>query len=88
MVEQLRAKSGSDDIGVTIGDFATAQVGDTFNLAYLVYNTITNLTTQDEQVECFGNVAAHLEPGRCFVIEVFVPILQRYLRAKPYGHSS
>jgi hypothetical protein len=45
MLEQLRAKSGSDDIGVTIGDFATAQVGDTINLAYHVYNTITNLTT-------------------------------------------
>ena len=77
MVEQLRAKPGTDEIGVTIGDFATAKVGDTFSLAYLVYNTITNLTTQDEQVECFRNVAAHLEPGGCFVIEVFVPILQR-----------
>lgn len=77
MVERLRAKQGTEDIGVTIGDFATAQVGDTFSLAYLVYNTITNLTTQDEQVECFRNVAAHLAPGGCFVIEVFVPTLQR-----------
>ncbi len=77
MVERLRAKPGGDDIGVTIGDFATTRVEGTFRLAYLVYNTITNLTTQDEQVECFRNVAAHLEPGGCFVIEVFVPTLQR-----------
>jgi SAM-dependent methyltransferase len=77
MVAQLRAKPGAEAIGVTIGDFATAKVDGTFQLAYLVYNTITNLTTQDEQVECFRNVAAHLEPGGCFVIEVFVPILQR-----------
>ena len=48
-----------------------------FRLAYLVYNTIENLTTQDEQVACFGNAAAHLEPGGCFVIEVEVPQLRR-----------
>lgn len=58
MVEQLRAKPGAADIGVTIGDFATTRVGERFTLAYLARNTITNLTTQDEQVECFGNVAA------------------------------
>jgi SAM-dependent methyltransferase len=77
MVAQLRAKPGADDIGVTIGDFATVRVGQTFRLAYLVYNTITNLTTQDEQVECFRNVAAHLDPGGCFVIEVGIPDLRR-----------
>jgi len=77
MVARLRAKPGADDIDVTIGDFATTRVGGTFKLAYLVYNTITNLTTQDEQVECFRNVAAHLEPGGCFVIEVGIPDLQR-----------
>jgi SAM-dependent methyltransferase len=77
MVARLRAKSGADDIGVTIGDFATTKVDGTFRLAYLVYNTIENLTTQDEQVQCFQNVAAHLEPGGCFVIEVEVPALQR-----------
>ena len=77
MVAQLQAKPGADAVGVTIGDFATTRVDGKFRLAYLVYNTITNLTTQDEQVECFRNVAAHLEPGGCFVIEVFVPILQR-----------
>jgi SAM-dependent methyltransferase len=77
MVERLRAKPGADDLDVTIGDFATTRVEGTFRLAYLVYNTITNLTTQDAQVECFGNVAAHLEPGGCFVIEVGIPDLQR-----------
>ncbi|MBA3302758.1 MAG: class I SAM-dependent methyltransferase [Acidimicrobiia bacterium] len=77
MVARLRAKPGADDIDVTIGDFATTRVGGTFKLAYLVYNTITNLTTQDEQVECFRNVAAHLGPGGCFVIEVGIPDLQR-----------
>jgi SAM-dependent methyltransferase len=77
MVGRLQAKPGADDIGVTIGDFATTNLDQTFRLAYLVYNTITNLTTQDEQVACFRNVAAHLEPGGCFVIEVFIPVLQR-----------
>ncbi len=77
MVARMRAKPGGDRIGVTIGDFATAQVGRTFRLAYLVFNTIGNLTTQDEQVACFENVAAHLEPGGCFVIEVGVPSLRR-----------
>jgi SAM-dependent methyltransferase len=77
MVAQLQAKPGADDIGVTIGDFATTTVAGTFTLAYLVRNTIMNLTTQDEQVECFRNVAAHLEPGGCFVIEVMVPPLRQ-----------
>jgi SAM-dependent methyltransferase len=77
MVERLRAKPGADSIGVTIGDFATTRVDGTFRLAYLVYNTITNLTTQDEQVECFRNAAAHLETGGCFVIENGVPDLRR-----------
>ena len=77
MVAQLRTKPGSDDIGVTIGDFATTRVDGTFTLAYLARNTIMNLTTQHEQVACFRNVAAHLEPGGCFVIEVGVPGLQR-----------
>jgi SAM-dependent methyltransferase len=77
MVARLRAKPGGDSIAVTIGDFATARVDGTFALAYLVFNTIMNLTTQDEQVACFRNVAAHLEPGGCFVLEVGVPELQR-----------
>ena len=77
MVARLRAKPGGDDVGVTIGDFATTTVPGTFAVAYLVFNTIMNLTTQAEQVACFGNVAAHLEPGGCFVVEVGVPDLQR-----------
>jgi SAM-dependent methyltransferase len=77
MVAQLQTQHGASDISVTIGDFATAKAGATFTLAYLLRNTITNLTTQDEQVECFRNVAAHLEPGGWFVIENYIPELQR-----------
>ena len=76
MVDQLRAKPGSAAIEVTIGDFSRTQVEGTFELAYLVFNTITNLTTQRAQVECFRNVANHLEPGGRFVIETFVPELR------------
>ena len=77
MAARLRAKPGGDEIGVTIGDFATTPVEGKFSLAYLVFNTIMNLITQAAQVACFRNVAAHLEPGGCFVIEVVVPGLQR-----------
>ncbi|MDH4112926.1 MAG: class I SAM-dependent methyltransferase [Actinomycetota bacterium] len=77
MVSKLREKPGGQDIVVTIGDFATTMVDGSFTLAYLVYNTIMNLTTQAAQVACFANAAAHLEPGGCFVIEVMVPQLQR-----------
>ena len=77
MVAQLRTKPGSDQIGVTMGDFARTSVGRTFTVAYLVRNTIMNLPTQDEQVECFRNISGHLEPGGYFVIEVMVPELQR-----------
>ncbi len=76
MVARLRAKPGADRIGVTLGDFATTSVAGEFRLVYLVFNTIGNLTTQDEQVECFRNAAAHLEPGGCFVMEVGVPELR------------
>jgi SAM-dependent methyltransferase len=77
MAARLQAKPGGEAIGVTIGDFASATVEGTFSVAYLVFNTIMNLTTQDEQVACFRNVAAHLEPGGCFVVEVGVPDLRR-----------
>jgi SAM-dependent methyltransferase len=77
MVARLRAKPGAEQIEVTIGDFATTTVPRQFSVAYLVFNTIMNLTTQDDQVACFSNVAAHLIPGGCFVIEVSVPDLQR-----------
>ena len=84
MAARLRAKPGAQEIGVTIGDFSTTTVDGTFSVAYLVYNTILNLTTQAKQVACFRNVAAHLEPGGCFVIEVLVPDLQRL----PPGETS
>ncbi len=77
MVARLREKPGAERIGVTLGDFATTKVDGVFSLAYIVYNTISNLTTQDSQVACFQNAAAHLGPGGCFVIEVGVPGLQR-----------
>jgi SAM-dependent methyltransferase len=77
MVARLRAKPGAEQVGVTIGDFATTTVDGRFSVAYLVFNTIMNLTTQGGQVACFRNVAAHLEPGGCFVVEVGVPELQR-----------
>jgi SAM-dependent methyltransferase len=77
MIERLRAKPGAGEIGVTGGDFATTRVEGTFRLVYLVWNTIMNLRTQSEQVACFQNAAAHLEPGGCFVVEVMTPQLQR-----------
>jgi hypothetical protein len=77
MVARLRAKPGGQDIPVAIGDFATTRVEGTFSLAYLVFNTINNLTTQDAQIACFENAAAHLTSGGHFVIEVGVPQLQR-----------
>ena len=77
MVARLRAKPGAERIGVTVGDFATTTVDGRFSVAYLVFNTIMNLTSQDEQVACFQNVAAQLEPGGHFVIEVVVPALRR-----------
>jgi SAM-dependent methyltransferase len=83
MVARLRAKPGGEAIGVTIGDFATSTVDGTFSVAYLVFNTIMNLTTQEAQVACFRNAAAHLEPGGCFVIEVHIP----QLRLLPPGQN-
>jgi SAM-dependent methyltransferase len=77
MVARLRAKPGGDRIPVTIGDFSTTHVDGVFSLAYLVFNTINNLTTQAAQVACFRTVAAHLASGGCFVIEVGVPDLRR-----------
>jgi SAM-dependent methyltransferase len=76
MAARLRAKPGGDAIPVTIGDMATTTVEGPFSLVYLVYNTISNLTTQDGQVACFRNAAAHLAPGGRFLIEVGVPGLR------------
>lgn len=77
MVRRLRAKPGGDRIPVTIGDFATTRVNGRFSLAYLVFNTIQNLTSQDAQAACFRNAAAHLEPRGVFVIESTIPDLRR-----------
>jgi SAM-dependent methyltransferase len=77
VVAQLRARPGGDEVGVTVGDMATTRVEGRYTVVYLVRNTIMNLTTQDEQVACFANAAAHLEPGGCFVMEVMVPELRR-----------
>ncbi|MFJ7270340.1 class I SAM-dependent DNA methyltransferase [Streptomyces sp. NPDC099050] len=76
MAAVLRRKVDEDTLPVTIGDMATTVVPGTFTLVYLVYNTITNLLTQDEQVACFRNAARHLEPGGRFVIELGVPPLR------------
>jgi SAM-dependent methyltransferase len=76
MVARLREKADEQRIPVTLGDMATASAGTDFALAYLVFNTIGNLLTQDEQVECFANAARHLRPGGCFVIELWVPQLR------------
>jgi SAM-dependent methyltransferase len=84
MAEQLGRKPGADRIAVTIGDMATTSVGHDFSLVYLVFNTITNLLTQDAQVACFANAAAHLAPGGHFVVETFVPQLQRLPAGEPF----
>ena len=77
MAARLRGKPGGDAIAVTIGDMATTTVEGSFTLAYLVFNTINNLTTQDAQVACFGNVARHLAASGCFVIETAIPPLRQ-----------
>jgi SAM-dependent methyltransferase len=76
MVGRLRAKPGGAAIGVTIGDFADARAPGEFSLAYLVFNTICNLTSQEAQVACFVNAAKHLRPGGSFLVEVGVPALR------------
>ncbi|MET0425025.1 MAG: class I SAM-dependent methyltransferase [Actinoplanes sp.] len=83
MVARLRAKPGGADLPVTIGDFTTTRVGGEFDLVYLVFNTIMNVTTQAGQVECFRNAAAHLRPGGRFLIEVMVPDLRKL----PHGQT-
>jgi SAM-dependent methyltransferase len=77
MVARLRAKPGGAAVEVTVGDMTETRVPGRFGLAYLVFNTIGNLTTQDDQVRCFETAAAHLDAGGRFVIETGVPILRR-----------
>jgi SAM-dependent methyltransferase len=80
MVERLRAKPGGDRIPVTIGDFADVPVEGRYPLVFVAFNTFFGLTTQDEQVRCFANVAAHLTDDGVFVLEGFVPDLARFDR--------
>jgi len=84
MLDQMMKKPGADRIPVTIGDMATTTVDGSFSLVYLVFNTITNLLTQDQQVDCFCNAARHLDVGGHFVIEVSVPGLQRLQPGETY----
>jgi SAM-dependent methyltransferase len=83
MVHQLRKKPGGTDLSVAVGDMATTRVPGEFSLVFLVWNSISNLRTQDEQVECFGNAARHLRAGGRFVVELWVPQLRRL----PEGQS-
>ncbi len=76
MIEQLRTKADEAAIPVVAGDMATARAPGEYSLVYLVYNTISNLLTQAEQVACFGNAARHLVAGGRFVIELWVPQLR------------
>jgi SAM-dependent methyltransferase len=84
MIEQLRTKADETAIPVIAGDMATARAPGDYTLVYLVYNTISNLLTQGEQVACFRNAARHLTPGGRFVIELWVP----QLRALPPGQQA
>ncbi len=84
MVARLRAKAGGDQISVTMGDFAEVPVAGAYRLIYVVYNTLFNLLTQEEQVRCFENVAAHLTDDGSFVVETFVPAYLYRLRNDQY----
>ena len=84
MVARLRAKPGGDDISVTMGNFADVAVAGSYRLIYVVFNTLFNLLSQDEQVRCFENVAAHLTDDGCFVVEAFVPDFLFRLRNHQY----
>ncbi len=84
MVAQLRTKVDATALPVTIGDMAITRVDGEFSLVYLVWNTLGNLRTQSEQVDCFRNAARHLAPGGRFVIELWVPPLRRF----PPGQSA
>src|ERR687898_2713519 len=84
MVARLRAKPGGDQIPVTIGDFSDVAVPDRYRLIYIVFNTLFNLLTQDDQVRCFENVAAHLTDDGAFLIEAFRPDFLYRLRDHQY----
>ncbi|CAN5689465.1 class I SAM-dependent methyltransferase [soil metagenome] len=85
MVAELRAKPGGDDIPVAMGDFADVDVEGRFKLVFVVFNTLFALTTQDDQVRCFTNVAEHLAEDGVFVVEAFVPDATRFTRYQTFG---
>jgi Methyltransferase domain len=78
MVKQLRKKPGGKDITVEIGDMSAVEMGRQYQLVFLVFNTIMNLTSQKQQVQCFQNASKHLLSGGKFVVEVMVPDLRRF----------
>ncbi len=82
MIEILRQKPGGEDIPVEIGDFADVTIDGDFSLIFIAFNTFFALLTEDDQLRCFRNVAAHLRPGGAFVIEAFVPDLGRFDRGQ------
>ncbi|HVE93980.1 MAG TPA: class I SAM-dependent methyltransferase [Acidimicrobiales bacterium] len=84
MVDILRTKPGGDKVHVTIGDFADVPIEGQYRLIFVVFNTLFNLLTQDDQVRCFQNVAAHLDSGGLFVIEAFTPGYLLRLRDNQY----
>ncbi|WP_432540719.1 class I SAM-dependent DNA methyltransferase [Kineococcus sp. SYSU DK002] len=88
MAAQLRAKLGAKDVPVVVGDMATTTVPGCFGLVYLVFNALTCLLPQAEQVQCFRNAAAHLEPGGLLVAETFVPNCSAHLRVRPHAPST
>jgi len=87
MVARLRAKPGGDQLSVTMGDFADVPVDGSYRLIYLVYNTLGNLLTQDDQVRCFENVAAHLTDDGSFVVEAGVPNFLYRVFQDQYVHT-
>lgn len=84
MLARLREKADEEELPVVLGDMATARVPGEFSLVYLVFNAISNLLTQDEQVACFRNAARHLRPGGRFLVELWVP----ELRSLPPGRTA
>ena len=84
MVARLRSKPGGDGLAITIGDFAEVPVEGRYRLIYVVFNTFFNLLTQDDQVRCFQNVAAHLTDDGHFVIEAETPAWLYRLRNHQY----
>jgi SAM-dependent methyltransferase len=84
MIEQLRSKPGGDALSVTAGDFADVDVPGSYSLIYIVWNSLFNLLTQEDQLRCFQNVARHLTPGGAFVIEAYVPSFLHRLQNDQY----